>query len=241
LPDNLHQNQKQMQPLQAALYRNKLYFAACISTLLIATWFMIVNSTQAAFISLNSYHSFYLNVFFINYTFIGDGIFACCLVAAMFIYFKKKETSLALLISFLISGLAVQLIKNIVHAPRPRLYFEAGTYINYIDGVTLSNYASFPSGHTATAFAIASVLVLMSSNKIWQLAIFFAALLVGYSRIYLAQHFLLDIIIGMLLGTVAGIISFYLLRSNISLKRSFKKIQPFRSGQVSSPPVIQTV
>lgn len=237
----MHQNQNQMQQLREAVYRNKLYFAALITTLLIATWFMIVNSKEAAFISLNIYHPFYLNVFFINYTFIGDGIFACCLVAAMFFYFKKKETGLALLCSFLISGLAVQLIKNFVSAARPRLYFEAGTYLHFIDGVSLGNYSGFPSGHTATAFAIATVLVLMISNKKLQWPVFLAALLAGYSRIYLAQHFLLDVIVGMLLGTVSGIISFYLVQNRISLRRSFKKIHPMPSGSVSSPGAIQTV
>jgi membrane-associated phospholipid phosphatase len=170
----------------------------------------------------------------------GDGIFAVCLIALMFFYFKRKQSGFALLYSFLISGLAAQLIKNLVNSPRPKLYFEAGTYLNFVDGVTLTGSSSFPSGHTATAFAIATVLVLMMKNKDWQIFILMAALLVGYSRIYLAQHFLLDVIVGALLGTISGIVSFYLAQNRITFKRMFKNVYQLPSGANSSPNAMQT-
>ncbi|MBK8785960.1 MAG: phosphatase PAP2 family protein [Chitinophagaceae bacterium] len=213
-----------MQKISIALNQNKIYFAGFSAILFAAILFLLVNGKEAAFISLNSYHPFYLNVFFINYTFMGDGIFAVCLTALMFFYFKRKQAGFALLYSFLISGLAAQLLKNLFNSPRPKLYFEAGTYLNFIDGVTLSGSSSFPSGHTATAFAIAAVLVLMMKNKNWQLLVLLAAILVGYSRIYLAQHFLLDVIVGALLGTVSGILAFYLAQNRISIRKSIKRM-----------------
>ncbi len=222
-----------MQKISAALNHNKIYFGGLLTILLAATLFLIMSGKEAAFISLNSYHPFYLNVFFINYTFMGDGIFALCLVALMFFYFKRKQCGFALLYSFLISGLAAQLLKNMFNSPRPKLYFEAGTYLNFIDGVTLSGSSSFPSGHTATAFAIATVLILMIKNKNRQLLILMAAALVGYSRIYLAQHFLLDVIIGALLGSLSGILAFYLAQNRISIKRSIKKMHQVPSELVS--------
>jgi membrane-associated phospholipid phosphatase len=229
-----------MQKLSAALNHNKIYFGGLLAILFAAILFLILNDKESAFISLNSYHPFYLNVFFINYTFMGDGIFAVCLIALMFFYFKRKQSGFALLYSFLISGLAAQLIKNLVNSPRPKLYFEAGTYLNFVDGVTLTGSSSFPSGHTATAFAIATVLVLMMKNKDWQIFILMAALLVGYSRIYLAQHFLLDVIVGALLGTISGIVSFYLAQNRITFKRMFKNVYQLPSGANSSPNAMQT-
>ena len=53
-------------------------------------------------------------------------------------------------------------------------------------------------------------MVLMANNKTTQLALLTAALLVGYSRIYLGQHFLLDVIVGAVIGTASGIIGFYI-------------------------------
>lgn len=220
--------------------QNKVYFGGLLLTLLCGILLLLLNGKAAAFIALNSYHPFYLNVFFINYTFIGDGLFALCLIALYFFYFKKKQQGFALLYSFLISGLAAQLLKNLVNSPRPKLYFEAGTYLNFIEGVTLSGHSGFPSGHTATAFAIATVLVLMMTNKAWQLIILLAAVLVGYSRIYLAQHFLLDVIVGALLGSVSGILAFYMAQNRISIKKILGKLHRVPNESASSASTIQT-
>ncbi len=218
--------------------QHRIYFAGLFITLVSGLVFLLLNGKAASFISLNSYHPFYLNVFFINYTFMGDGIFAVCLIAMMFLYFKRKQCGFALLYSFLISGFVAQFIKNLVNAPRPKLYFEAGTYLNFIDGVTLNASNSFPSGHTATAFAIATVLVLMLKNKKLQLLILPAAILVGYSRIYLAQHFLADVLVGALLGTLSGVSAFYLAQNRLSIKRSFKKMH--RVPATTGTPAMQT-
>lgn len=220
--------------------QNKFYFGGLLLTLLFGILLLLLNGKAAAFIALNSYHPFYLNVFFINYTFIGDGLFALCLIAIYFFYFKKKQQGFALLYSFLISGLAAQLLKNLVNSPRPKLYFEAGTYLNFIEGVTLSGHSGFPSGHTATAFAIATVLVLMMTNKAWQIIILLAAVLVGYSRIYLAQHFLLDVIVGALLGSVSGILAFYMAQNRISIKKILRKLHRVPNESASSASTIQT-
>ena len=229
-----------MQKLPVVFSQNKIYCTGLFTILFSASLFLAFSGKEAAFISLNSYHPFFLNVFFINYTFMGDGIFAICLIAAMFFYFKRKKMAVALLSSFLISGIASQLLKNMVSSPRPKLYFEAGTYLNFIDGVTLTGNSGFPSGHTATAFAIATVLALMIKNKKWQLLILPAAALVGYSRIYLAQHFLLDVIAGALLGSFSGVLAFYLASSHINIRSLFKKMYPVSAEPESSPAVIQT-
>jgi undecaprenyl-diphosphatase len=62
--------------------------------------------------------------------------------------------------------------------------------------------ASFPSGHTALAFTIA---VMLSDwrpdlkNYLYSLAV-----LIGFSRIYLGAHFLVDVLAGALLGYLIG-------------------------------------
>ena len=229
-----------MQKIPVVFSQNKIYCIGLLTILFSASLFLVFSGKEAAFISLNSYHPFFLNVFFINYTCMGDGIFALCLIAVMLFYFKRKKMAIALLSSFLISGIASQFLKNMVNSPRPKVYFEAGTYLNFIDGVTLTGNSGFPSGHTATAFAIATVMALMIKNKKWQLLILPAAALVGYSRIYLAQHFLLDVIAGAILGSLSGVLAFYLATSRINIKSIFKKMYPVSAEPASSPAVIQT-
>lgn len=222
--------------------KNKIYFTGLIIVLLLSAVFLIFNGKTAAFISLNSYHPFLLNVFFINYTFIGDGIFALCLIAAMFFYYKRKHQALAMLYSFIISAVIVQVIKNLLNAGELKLFFEAGQYLNFTGGVSLANTTSFPSGHTVSAFAIGTVMVLMMKNKSWQLFILIAAILVGYSRMYLAKHFLIDIIIGSLTGSLSGIVSVYLIKNSRGIKGAVKKWHRINNIKPAapSPGAIQT-
>ncbi|MBS1563115.1 MAG: phosphatase PAP2 family protein, partial [Bacteroidetes bacterium] len=76
---------------------------------------------------------------------------------------------------------------------------------------------SFPSGHTTSAFALATILALHATKKGW--GVFFLLLAVGvaYSRIYLGQHFLPDVTMGAILGTVSGLLVYAFV--NIKLRR----------------------
>ena len=80
--------------------------------------------------------------------------------------------------------------------------------------------------------------VLTTKNKNWQLIILFAALLVGYSRIYLAQHFLIDVIIGALLGCVSGLLSFLLAQMKFNIVDTFKNKLYFKSSY-DQPHILQ--
>ena len=103
----------------------------------------------------------------------------------------------------------VQLMKHIHDSARPQSVY--GMYDQYfIKGLDFAHNNSFPSGHTATAFAMATVLVLMLADKKWQLPVLLAATLVGFSRIYLGQHFLLDVLVGAPIGVICGIGCVYL-------------------------------
>ncbi|WP_404818046.1 phosphatase PAP2 family protein [Reichenbachiella ulvae] len=66
---------------------------------------------------------------------------------------------------------------------------------------------SFPSGHTTTAFVIAFCLSLLFQKRLLTYAFLFVALLVAYSRMYLLQHFYIDILFGALVGSASVIIS----------------------------------
>lgn len=201
-------------------FRNSRWYFWALALLFLTGFLLLaIDGKGGSFILLNSYHTNWLNTFFINYTNVGDGLFAIFISVTLFFY-KRKKQALALLLSFLISGLLVQIIKNLVTSPRPRLFFTSGQYTQFIEGVTLSNNSSFPSGHTASAFAVATVLVLTMQNKAWQLPILFAATLAGYSRMYLAQHFLTDVMMGAFLGFTSGIYSVYLVYHTNITKRS---------------------
>ncbi len=201
--------------------------------------FLIFQGKHAAFIPLDTIHPFWLNVFFINYTFMGNGIFALSLIALLYFYYGKKQPAYTMLSSFLISGFAIQVLKNLVNGSIPKLYLESGTYLHFREGISLSIDSGSASARTATAFAIATVLVLITKNKNKQLLFLAAAALVGYSRIYLAGHFLMDIISGALTGTVSGMIAVYLAQYKLGLKVSFTKWHRIGEKTVPTPADMQ--
>ncbi len=196
--------------IQTNLRSGKWYFSSLLMVLSLGVLLLLLNGKTTCFIAMNNYHVYWLDVFFINYTFIGDGLFAIMCIVVYYFHFKQKQQGVAMLISFIIIAIIVQVAKNLFSSPRPKLFFSPGQYTHFIEGVSIANHASFPSGHTACAFAIATVMVLMANNKITQLLLLTAAILAGYSRIYLGQHFLLDVIVGAVIGTASGITGFYI-------------------------------
>lgn len=166
---------------------------------------------------MNPYHSSLLNYFFIPYTYVGDGFFIIAL--ALFLFFlRKKYLSLMIISSYLISGIFVQILKSFISEARPAYFLANTNYPYFIKNVTLHNYHSFPSGHAASAFALAAVLSFSVKNKSYSILFLLLAALVGYSRIYLGQHFMDDVLPGSFLGIISAIICW------IYFEKIFKKI-----------------
>ena len=98
----------------------------------------------------------------------------------------------------LVAAGLVDVLKNLTDRLRPPLADPTLTAL-----VTTPHTSSFPSGHTATAFA-AAVAVGALHPRLRVPAISLAAL-VGLSRIYLGVHFWLDVFVGAALGTLVGL------------------------------------
>ncbi|WP_431111603.1 phosphatase PAP2 family protein, partial [Winogradskyella poriferorum] len=79
---------------------------------------------------------------------------------------------------------------------RPYLYFKnagLGDLLHLVEGVKIRYVNTFPSGHTATIFYLTSFFALLSRNRTacWVLVVL--GFIVGVSRIYLVQHFFVDV------------------------------------------------
>lgn len=105
-----------------------------------------------------------------------------------------KVWALEALIALGTSHLAVRFLKK--YLPRIRPYLKL-THLHTFPN-PLTDY-SFPSGHTTAAFSIAITFALHSSFMMMILIPY--AMIIGFSRMYLALHYPTDVLIGICLGS----------------------------------------
>lgn len=79
-------------------------------------------------------------------------------------------------------------------------------------------YYSFPSGHSASSFAVLAV-VIIRCNVFIIIPVTILASLIAFSRLYLRVHYFTDVLAGIILGLVCGFASVSLLDS--ALKNIF--------------------
>jgi membrane-associated phospholipid phosphatase len=199
-----------MQTLRMKLYldlvkQNLLFFVLFVFLVTAASGISITHTKINCFIELNTLHNHLLDVFFITVTYLGDGSVIILISAIIILLWRQYRLGVQLLLAYMVSGILVQLLKHFFTAPRPKTIISDLNYHYFISGITHSGWNSFPSGHTTSIFAIVTVLTLFFKNSGACLLLLITALLVGYSRIYLGQHFLEDVIAGSILGVTTGL------------------------------------
>lgn len=86
-------------------------------------------------------------------------------------------------------------LKKLFNRPRP-----VETYPDLIDAYSHTSDRSFPSGHTSSAFALATSLTIVYPKWYIVAPSYFWAASVGYSRMNLGMHYPTDVIAGAVLG-----------------------------------------
>lgn len=158
-------------------------------------------------------HSAGRDLFYRYYTQVGEWV---PYVVCIGLLIHRLSTAVFTTACVLLSGAATQIIKRIADAPRPLTWFAEhypDVQLPLVDGVHMSRFFSFPSGHTTTFFAFFFALSIIVSHSsfasrkpmaagVLQVVFFCCAALGGYSRIYLSQHFAADVLGGMCIGLV---------------------------------------
>lgn len=172
---------------------------------------------------LNSYHTPFVDYLLAYFTQLAE--WPLCIVAILPLFFWKAGWTYLYVASELTCALIICLIKHCYDMPRPIIFFEhSGVNLPLVNGVDMCCRRSFPSGHTSTFFVFATLAALIiaycsahqeNSRKktqciILTVALFLLPLLGGYSRIYLSQHFLCDVLGGSFIGFIIPCFMFWL-------------------------------
>ena len=127
-------------------------------------------------------------------------------------YSKRKKLRLFLMAaaSVIIARLlAVEVIRFLYHSPRPFAVLETNKLLS--SGWFYSDAEwSFPSGHAAFFFALATTIYLY--NKKWGLVFFVLSAIIAISRIAAGVHYPSDILGGAAVGIIVACLIFYFLK-----------------------------
>lgn len=187
------------------------------SFLLLATGAVLLSTLVAAIIIpkgadvlwINGNHSTFSDRFFTFVTYGGDGkIFIPLILILLFVRFSYALVAIS---AWAGHGILCSVLKRLVF---PNMLRPTGTIDNdllyFVPGVDVHANYSFPSGHTATAFCFAIILALLLRRRSVFFIVVAFAMLVAYSRVYLLQHFLIDVVGGAFIGTVVAMTAWYL-------------------------------
>jgi membrane-associated phospholipid phosphatase len=183
--------------------------------LVVMTLQMVAPPGLVFFQTLNHFFSYLDTQFWINITLWGDTLVLLCLMAPLLAF--RPQWVYGLIASIPLGGLLSSVLKKAFNAPRPGDILSASDYHALSDVLTGH---SFPSGHSITAFAMASVVLAClgteekSGAHFWiKTTVLFIALLIGCSRIALGVHWPMDVLAGACVGWIAGRSGFVLMQA----------------------------
>ena len=183
------------------MFYEQRFFLSIFSIYIVAGACSFLFYVQGAeILYINGLHTSFSNAFFAKTTQLVEGV--SLVVIGIWLLIWRVKYVIVYLIDMLATAAIVRLLKVAFFADRirPALFFGPKVKLNFVNGVDILQYYSFPSGHTTTAFALCFLLAIIVRRTWVSMVLLIVALLVGFSRIYLLEHFWIDVYFGSLLG-----------------------------------------
>jgi membrane-associated phospholipid phosphatase len=206
-----------------------IYITAYVVLLVVTLGLLFTYPKLELHLLMNSCHTAFLDTFFKYFSVLAE--WPLYVLALLPLLWKKYRMTLFFGLSELFGGALVQILKHLFTMERPASAFERcpDLVLPLVQGVELHHSNSFPSGHTSTFFMFCTCCALLLvyhyqvSGKLnnrrtllWvdlaMVGLLALAVLGGYSRVYLSQHFLMDVSMGSFIGVVTPCVLFYFLR-----------------------------
>ena len=179
---------------------------------------MFVEKTDIQLV-VNGLHNPFFDWVFKYSTTLAEGIsIALLLILTLIIRYRW---TILFSVALVANTIVVYLLKKLLFSDteRPMVFFSQLSDWHTVNGVHLHTNMSFPSGHTAAAFTMFFSLAICVKNKTLGLLFFIASFMVGYSRMYLSQHYLRDVVVGSIIGIIISILSYYFVQNSNKLNQ----------------------
>lgn len=165
----------------------------------------LLNVNQKLFLLGNRLPDYTGSFLWANLTIFGDALLAAVL---LFPFIRKKPKLIwTALLAAVVATLLVHTLKPLLNVPRPAAVLN-NDVINIIGPA--HHHRAFPSGHTASAFTVAGV-VMIYSQRYWQrIAVYLLAWSAGISRMAVGVHWPADVLCGATIGLFGAACGFWL-------------------------------
>lgn len=190
---------------------NERGFIITFLAIWIAGFIVFLNISKGTEILWIQNHYFGItNWIFTNLTLVVEIPF-CVSIIFIILLLASYQKFVFLVLNYLLTGGILLWLKEYFEHDRPFIFFNKQDitlhYLPHIDPLFL---VSFPSGHSEAAIVFAFTISLIVKKQVYKMLIAIVALLACFSRVYLMQHFLQDILAGSLLGFTMSIVWLYL-------------------------------
>ena len=192
--------------------------------------------------AVNKYHWPWADVFFKYFTNLGDG-WTVVVVALIVLALHTWRSFFMVAISSILSATITQFLKRSVFSDndRPSMFKDHWPDLHWVPGVELHSHFSFPSGHSTAAFSMCLALVVIIGKQGWAAFLAAVAIMLGFSRVYLSQHFTQDVFAGAVVGIACSLIVYYALYQGKWAHREGFDRKPFRKGRSANVQALSSI
>lgn len=135
---------------------------------------------------------------------------------------KYRKFGAVILISLLFSLLINDLLlKNLVARPRPYDFTLWPQEFHWPELIKKEKNFSFPSGHTSSSFAAATAIWFTKKKRLIIPATVWASL-IAFSRVYVHVHYATDVLGGIAVGILYGILGFFTVELALKLRENYR-------------------
>lgn len=195
-----------------ALFKNqKSLYITYFALLLVSSAVLYSIGKGDVVIWMNGLHRSWLDTTMVFITRAGE-FGGYLFVLVLLLSHSKARSVIAYIIACALMLAIVSWLKHIVFSDhmRPALVLE-DQHLHFVRGLHINKKFSFPSGHTTAGFTYFFFFALTQRRNWLKIIALITAVLVGASRIYLAQHFLEDVIAGSILGVTIASLAYFLI------------------------------